>query len=102
MEEAGSGGWPRWLAHLLVVTGWFLTPIVAGGASALGVWLGAIVGLRFQSPGAMVLPPVTGMLIFGFGSLWLWVRLMRRLPHLLSHRMAPRKSLEVERHEIVE
>jgi len=30
----------------------------------------------------------------GFTSLALWVRFMRRLPHLLSHHMAPRASEE--------
>jgi hypothetical protein len=94
------GGWPRWLAHLIVVVGWLLTPVVAGGASSFGVWLGSVVGIRFQTPGAMVLPVVIGMLLFGFGALWVWVRLMRRLPHLLSHRMAVRKSLEIQSEQI--
>ncbi|HTR19608.1 MAG TPA: hypothetical protein VMH88_02035 [Gemmatimonadales bacterium] len=44
----------------------------------------------------MLLPVAIGMLVFGFGALWIWVRLMRRMPHLLSHRMAQRKSLEIE------
>jgi hypothetical protein len=32
--------------------------------------------------------------LVGFVVLWGWVRFMRRLPHLLSHRMAPRASEE--------
>jgi HAMP domain-containing protein len=32
--------------------------------------------------------------VLGFGALFAWVRLMRRLPHLLSHVMAPRASQE--------
>jgi hypothetical protein len=32
----------------------------------------------------------------GLAALWLWVRLMRRLPHRLSHHMAPRRSQEVK------
>ena len=67
----------------------------------MGVWLGALVGLRFQSPGAMLLPVAIGMIVFGFGALWGWVRLMRRMPHLLSHRMAQRKSLEIESHQVI-
>lgn len=94
------GGWPRWLAHLLIVVGWLLTPVVAGGASSFGVWLGSLAGLRFQTPAGMVLPVVIGMLAFGFAALWSWVKLMRRLPHLLSHRMAVRKSLEVEHDQV--
>ena len=32
--------------------------------------------------------------LFGFAVLWTWVRFMRRLPHLLSHHMAPRATEE--------
>jgi len=35
-----------------------------------------------------------GALVLGFGVLWAWVRFMRRLPHLLSHLMAPRAPEE--------
>jgi hypothetical protein len=35
-----------------------------------------------------------GALVCGFAVLWTWVRFMRHLPHLLSHRMAPRASEE--------
>ncbi len=85
---------PRWLAHLLVVVGWLLTPLWAWGASYLGLWLGALVALRFSSPLVMLLVAGFGALLVGFLVLWGWVRLMRRLPHLLSHRMAPRASEE--------
>jgi hypothetical protein len=85
---------PRWLAHLLVVIGWLLTPLWAWGASYLGLWLGALVALRFSSPLAILAVAGLGALILGFGVLWLWVRFMRRLPHLLSHLMAPRVSEE--------
>ena len=95
----GGGGWPRWLAHFIVIVGWLLTPLVAWGASSFGVWVGALIGPRFHSPGTMLLPVVIGMMVFGFGALWIWVRLMRRMPHLLSHRMAQRKSLEIESQE---
>lgn len=85
---------PRWLAHLLVVVGWLLTPVWAWGASHLGLWLGALIALRFTSPLAMLTVAGTGALVFGFVVLWIWVRFMRRLPHLLSHHMAPRASEE--------
>jgi hypothetical protein len=85
---------PRWLAHLLVVIGWLLTPVWAWGASHLGLWLGALVALRFTSPLAMLLIAGLSALALGFLVLLIWVRFMRRLPHLLSHHMAPRPSEE--------
>jgi uncharacterized membrane protein YeaQ/YmgE (transglycosylase-associated protein family) len=85
---------PRWLAHALVVVGWLLTPILAWGASFLGMWLGALVGMRFHAPLAMLTPAVIGAALLGFGALWVWVRWMRRVPHLLSHLMAPRESVQ--------
>lgn len=85
---------PRWLAHLLVVVGWLLTPLWAWGASYLGLWLGALVASGFSSPLAMLVVAGLGALVLGFGVLWGWVRFMRRLPHLLSHHMAPRASEE--------
>jgi hypothetical protein len=85
---------PRWLAHLLVVLGWLLTPVLAWGASYLGLWLGALVALRFSSPLVMLAVAGLGALLVGFAVLWGWVRFMSRLPHLLSHRMARRASEE--------
>lgn len=85
---------PRWLAHLLVVVGWLLTPVLAWGASYLGLWLGALVGVRLTDPLAMLGVAALGAALMGFGALWGWVRFMRRLPHLLSHHMAPRASQE--------
>ena len=85
---------PRWLAHLLVVVGWLLTPAVAWGASYFGLWLGALLGVRLNHPLVMLGTAVGVAAFSGFGALWAWVRLMRRLPHLLSHHMAPRVSEE--------
>ena len=85
---------PRWLAHLLVVLGWLLTPLWAWGAAYVGLWLGALVALGFSSPLTMLVVAGGGALLLGFGVLWAWVRFMRRLPHLLSHLMAPRASEE--------
>ena len=85
---------PRWLAHLLVVLGWLLTPLWAWGAAYVGLWLGALLALGFSSPLAMLVVAGGGALLLGFAVLWAWVRFMRRLPHLLSHLMAPRASEE--------
>jgi len=85
---------PRWLAHALVVVGWLLTPLWAWGASFFGMWVGAHVALRFTSPLALIAPAVLGAAVCGFGTLWIWVRFMRRAPHLLAHHMASRPSLE--------
>ena len=85
---------PRWLAHLLVVAGWLLTPLWAWGASYFGLWLGALLAGRFSSPALMLAAAGLTALLLGFAVLWAWVRFMRRLPHLLSHLMAPRASEE--------
>lgn len=87
---------PRWLAHLLVVLGWLLTPVWACGAAYFGLWLGALVGIRFAHPLAMLSVAALGGAVLGFGALWAWVRFMRRVPHLLSHYMAPRASQQEE------
>ena len=86
---------PRWLAHALVVFGWLLTPLWAWGASFFGMWIGAHVVLESRSPFALIAPGLAGAALCGFGTLWIWVRFMRRVPHLLAHRMAPRESVEL-------
>ena len=87
---------PRWLAHAIVIVGWLLTPLWAWGASFFGVWLGARLAVRLSDP--VVMLAVAGLAGVGGGlaALWCWVRLMRRLPHRLSHYMAPRRSQEVK------
>lgn len=85
---------PRWLAHLLVVLGWLLTPALAWGASYIGLWLGSLVGIHLSHPLAMLGVAALGAALLGFATLWVWVRFMRRVPHLLSHHMAPRASQE--------
>lgn len=85
---------PRWLAHLLVVLGWLLTPLLAWAASYLGLWVGALVATRFANPLTMLAVAAAGAALFGFAALAIWIRFMRRVPHLLSHLMAPRASQE--------
>ena len=64
---------PRWMAHLLVVVGWLLTPAWAWAASHVGLWLGALVALRFESPVVMLAIAGAGALVCGFAVLWTWV-----------------------------
>ena len=45
---------PRWFAHLLIVLGWLVTPLLAWGASYAGLWVGALVGTRFTAPLTML------------------------------------------------
>ncbi len=85
---------PRWLAHLLVVVGWVLTPVLGWGASFVGLWVGAAVGMRFANPLTMLAIAGAGAALFGVATLITWLRFMRKVPHLLSHHMAPRTSEE--------
>ena len=85
---------PRWFAHLLLVVGWLLTPVLAWSASYVGLWAGALVGARFTRPVTMLVVAAAVATLAGFTALFLWVRFMRRVPHLLSHHMAPRTSEE--------
>ena len=85
---------PRWLAHLLVVVGWLLTPVLGWGASFVGLWVGAAVGMRFVNPLTMLAIAGAGAALFGVATLVTWLRFMRKVPHLLSHHMAPRTSEE--------
>lgn len=85
---------PRWLAHLLVVLGWLLTPVLAWGASYAGLWAGAIVAVRFTRPLTMLGFAVLISAGCGLTALGVWVAFMRRVPHLLSHHMAPRVSTQ--------
>ncbi|HEX4600533.1 MAG TPA: hypothetical protein VH116_03990 [Gemmatimonadales bacterium] len=85
---------PRWLAHLLVVLGWLLTPVLAWSASYAGLWLGALVATHLSRPLVMLAVALGGAALCGFTALALWVRFLRRVPHLLSHHMAPRLSEE--------
>jgi hypothetical protein len=80
----------------MLVLGWLLTPGWAWAASHVGLWLGALVALRFTSPLVMLAIAGTASLLFGFAVLWIWVRFMRRLPHILSHYMAPREGTTEE------
>src|SRR3989475_13208677 len=81
---------PRWLAHLLVVLGWLVTPLLAWGAAYAGLWVGALVGTRFAQPLTMLAVAGLGAASFGFSALALWVRFMRRVPPPPSPHLAPR------------
>jgi hypothetical protein len=50
--------------------------------------------MRFSHPATMLAVAGAGAALSGLGALAAWVRFMRRVPHLLSHHMAPRASQE--------
>src|SRR6266487_3270425 len=77
---------PRWLAHLLVVVGWLLTPVLGWGASFVGLWVGAAVGMRFANPLTMLAIAGAGAALFGVATLITWLRFMRKVPHLLDRK----------------
>lgn len=87
---------PRWLAHLLVSLGWLLTPLWAWGASFVGAAAGARVAASWSDPVAMTGFVVALGATAGLGALWIWVRWMRRVPHLLARRMTPRPGSKEE------
>ncbi len=85
---------PRWLAHALVVLGWLLTPGWAWGAAFLGAWAGARMSAGWSDPVAMLATTGGSAAAASLAGLWIWVRLMRRLPHWLARRMAPRDTAD--------
>lgn len=87
---------PRWLAHALVVVGWLLTPLWAWGASFCGTWLGARLTASWTDPVAMLGTTIVAGAGASLAALWLWVRVMRRCPHWLARRMAPRGKRDPE------
>src|SRR5947199_372837 len=88
----GSTWWylPIWwmLGTLLAWTG----AIVTADQAARGE--PTLVRTRFAQPLTMLAVAGLGAASFGFAALAMWVRFMRRVPHLLSHHMAPRASQE--------
>jgi len=65
---------PRWLAHLLVVVGWLLTPVLAWSASYVGLWAGALVATGFTRPVTMLAVAAAVATLSGFTALFIWVR----------------------------
>src|SRR5207244_3892950 len=92
--DAIGGGSTWWYLPVWWMLGTFLA------------WMGAIITARAAARGETTLPgralPVGIATVIGaalarlaFGlALPVWVRFMRRVPHLLSHHMAPRASEE--------
>jgi len=71
-----------------------MTPVLAWSASYVGLWAGALVATGFARPVTMLVVAAAVAAVCGFIALFIWVRFMRRVPHLLSHHMAPRTSEE--------
>src|SRR6266571_2453605 len=96
----GSTWWylPIWwmLGTFLAWTGGIVTARQAARAEATLARraLPAVVAARLSRPLVMLGVAALGAAIFGFAAVAMWVRFMRRVPHLLSHQMAPRASEE--------
>src|SRR5436189_1068896 len=60
---------PRWLAHLLIVVGWLLTPVLAWSASYIGLWAGALVATGFNRPVTMLVVAAAVATLCGFTAL---------------------------------
>ena len=80
----------RWLALLLRIIGWLLTPFVVWAASFLGTWVGSVVAARVETPRSALYVAVAFGVVFGLVTTLLWVRALRRSPKL-------RHSLHVTR-----
>ena len=76
---------PRWLAHLLVVVGWLLTPVLAWSASYIGLWAGALVATGFTRPVTMLVVAGAVATLCGFTALFIWCHAPGPPPPVPSH-----------------
>src|SRR2546426_1015479 len=88
--DAIGGGSTWWYLPIW----WMLGTFLAWMGSSVGLWAGALVAAGFPRPVTMLVVAAAVATLSGFTALFLWVRFMRRVPHLLSHHMAPRTSEE--------
>jgi hypothetical protein len=58
------------------------------------LWAGALAAKGFSHPVTMLAVALAAAGLSGLAALAVWVRFMRRVPHLLSHLMAARTSEE--------
>jgi hypothetical protein len=72
----------RLLHFIARLVGWLLTPLIAWAASFFGAWAGA--GAAAAATGANLSLGMTimGGAAAGVGATMLWMRLLRRSPHL--------------------
>jgi len=72
----------RVLHFIARLVGWLLTPLIAWAASFFGAWAGA--GASTAAAGANLSLGLTimGGAAAGVGATMLWMRLLRRSPHL--------------------
>lgn len=81
---------------MLVSLGWLLTPLWAWGASFVAATVAARVAAGWTDPVAMLGFVVLAGAAAGLAALWVWVRWMRRVPHVLARHMASRHSAKEE------
>jgi hypothetical protein len=72
----------RWVKLVVRVFGWLLTPFLAWAASFLGAVGGALLAMRVRDPRVGLGVTVAVGAIVGFSAIVLWLRLLRRSPHI--------------------
>lgn len=72
----------RWLKLILRAFGWLLTPFLAWAACFFGAVGGALVAMRIRDPRAGLGVTVIIGAVVGFAVIMLWLKLLRRSPHI--------------------
>ena len=72
----------RWVALLVRLIGWLLTPLVVWAASVFGAWLLFSRSPHFTNPRQALLAAFAAALLSGAAILLLWMQLLRRAPRL--------------------
>jgi hypothetical protein len=72
----------RFLHFLARLVGWLLTPLIAWAASFFGAWAGAAAATSVEGANLSLGLTIMGGAAAGVGATMLWMRLLRRSPHL--------------------
>lgn len=85
----------RWLALLLRIVGWLLTPFMVWAASFLGAWVGAGMFRNLESPRDALYYTAASGLITGLVATFFWLRFLRKSPRLRHSLHVTREGLPV-------
>ncbi|HEX5387604.1 MAG TPA: hypothetical protein VFW66_12935 [Gemmatimonadales bacterium] len=72
----------RWLRLLLRIFGWLLTPLLAWAASFFGAVAGALIAMHLREPRTGLIVTAIAGATAGIVIILLWLRLLRRSPHI--------------------